>query len=70
MPEVHRHCPPPREETNLTYTIPTWFFDLKALAAKTGNHELPEQATGAHHPVEDVRHKRAMYQYLLILKEN
>lgn len=45
--------------------IPRWFFDLKALAVQAGNPELPEQASGAHHPLEDARHNRATHRFLL-----
>lgn len=44
--------------------VPRWFFDLKALAVQAGNPELPKQASGAHHPLEDARHNRAMHHFL------
>lgn len=44
--------------------IPRWFFDLKALAVQAGDPVLPEQASGAHHPLEDARHNRTMHRFL------
>ncbi|MER5177259.1 hypothetical protein ABT009_02590 [Streptomyces sp. NPDC002896] len=42
--------------------IPTWFFDLKALAAQTGHPELPEQVADEHHPLDEARHNGAKHQ--------
>lgn len=54
--------------------VPCWFFDLKALAVQAGDPELPQQETGAHHPLEDARHNRTIHQFLTNLtatpKEN
>lgn len=44
--------------------IPRWFFDLKALAVQAGDPELPRQASGAHHPLEDARHNRTVHHFL------
>lgn len=47
--------------------VPTWFFDLKALAVQAGKPELPKMAGGEHHALADARHNRAVHQFLLSL---
>ncbi|MFF1284340.1 hypothetical protein ACFVY4_26810 [Streptomyces sp. NPDC058299] len=47
--------------------IPRWHFDLRALQEQAGNPDLPEQDSGAHHPLEDARHNRRMHEHLLSL---
>ncbi|MGG7574185.1 hypothetical protein [Streptomyces sirii] len=45
--------------------IPRWHDDLKALAVRAGNPEMPPQETGVHHALEDARYNRVMHEVLL-----
>lgn len=47
--------------------VPTWFFDLKALAVQAGSPELPVMAGGEHHALADARHNRTVHEFLLSL---
>ncbi|MCC5574528.1 3'-5' exoribonuclease [Microtetraspora sp. AC03309] len=44
--------------------IPMWTNDLKQEAARLGNPEMPEQASGLHNALADARHNKVMAEFL------
>lgn len=50
--------------TALPRGLPMFSMDIKQEAVRLGNPELPQQATGAHHALEDARHNLVMLKFL------